>query len=132
MAKVDGRSHVNGSGLVIVVAIEGNFVICFIIKKSSKCELKEAVMERFAVDELIAKGIVGIAGAVAKSVRIDGIEVGRVGWVDDFRLERCLLTSQFLRPVDLIEERVILDLVDVLSDPFVFVLAQSQYNVGRF
>lgn len=125
-------SHVDGSGFVVIVAVKWNLVISFVIEKASKCELKEAVMEGFAVDELIAEGIVGVAGAVTQLVRVDGIKVWCVGWVNDFRLKRRLLTSQFLRPINLVEERMILDLVNIFSDPFVFTLAQSQNNVGSF
>lgn len=117
------RSHINRPGFVVIVAIQRDFIIRFVIEKPSKCELKEAVMEGLAIDELIAKGIVSIAGAVTQLIRIDGIEVRRVRRVNDFRLERRRLTSQLLRPIDLVEERMVLNLINVLSDPLIFTLA---------
>lgn len=89
-------------------------------------------MPRFAVDELVAKRIVGVACAVTQLVGINGVKVGCVGRVDDFRLEGRLLTTQFLRPIDLIEERVVFNLIDVLADALVLALAQPLDNIRRF
>lgn len=124
-------SHVDGSGLAVVVGVQRNLVVRFVIEEPPKCELEEAVMPRFAVDELIAKRIVGVAGAVTQLVGIDGVEVGCVGRVDDFRLEGRLLTTQFLRPIDLVEERVVFNLFDVLADALVLALAQPLDDIGR-
>lgn len=91
------RSHVNGSGFVVVVAaVQGNLVVRFVVEKSPKRELKEAVMERLAVDEVVAKRIVSVAGAVVELLGIDGIEVRCVSWVNDSRLVRRLLAAQLL------------------------------------
>lgn len=128
-AERDG-SHVDGAGLVVVVAIEGNFVVHFVVEEAPEGELEEAVMERLAVDEL-AEWVFRVAGAVAKLLRVDGIEVRRVRWVNDLRFERRLLGSDLLRPVDL-EERMVLDLLHVLPDALILAAAQSQNNVGSF
>lgn len=120
-AKSGRRSHVDGSGLIIVVVVERNFIIRLVIKKSSERELEEAVVERFAVNELVSKGIVSIAGAVSQLIRVDRIEVRRICRVDDFRLKWRLLTSQIFRPVNLVEERMVFDLVDIFANTLVFV-----------
>lgn len=80
-------------------------------------------MAGFAVEELIAERIVSIARAVTQFVRINRIEVRCVSWMNDFRLERRLLTSQFFRPVNLIEERMVFNLIDIFSDSILFTLA---------
>lgn len=69
------RSHVDGSGFIVVIVVERNFVICLVIEESAEREFEEAVVEGFAVNELVAEGIVSIAVAVSQLIRIDRIEI---------------------------------------------------------
>lgn len=99
-----------------------------VVEEAAERELEEAVVRFGRVLEVVAAPRVL---RVVHLVRVDRVEVGRVGGVVDLGHVRRLLRAQVLAKVDALEEGVRLHLVRVLAQPPVRPAAQLQDQVGR-
>lgn len=123
-------SDVDRVRLVVFIAVQRDSVIGFVVEEASECKFKETVMEWLGAINHFAKRVV-VACTVARLVRVHGVKVGRVRGMNDSRLKWRLLTSQFLRPIDLLQEGMQLYLVHIFTETLFLATAQSQNYVRR-
>lgn len=97
-----------------------------IIEKSSKGKFEKSMELPIIQVDIIATAQIGIIRA--QFVRVNGIEVGRIRGMFDFRYIRCLLLSH-VRKVDALKELVRLHLVYALAQPFISRRAKSPYEI---
>lgn len=97
-----------------------------IIEKSSKGKFEKSMELPIIQVDIIATAQIGIIRA--QFVRINGIEVGRIRWMLDFRYIRRLLLSH-VRKVDALKELVSLHLIYALAQTLICRGAESPYEI---
>lgn len=81
-----------------------------VVEKPPEGKLVEAV-------RVFALLVVRVRVVVHQPRRIDRVEVGRVGLVQDFRLPRRSLHPERFRKVDAVQERMLLDVLGAVGPP---------------